>query len=870
MSRLIKSLLLAGGALGLLAIVAGIALLLHFSQDLPDVEQAQDLELHQPLRVYGAGGEIIGEFGAERREALAWEDVPQVLVDAFLAAEDDRYFEHPGVDYQGLLRAAWVLALTGEKSQGGSTITMQLARNLFLSNEKSYRRKIREILLALELEQRFDKTEILRLYLNKIFLGQRAYGVAAAARIYYGKSVDELTLDEAAMIAGLPKAPSAYNPVANPHRAELRRNYVLRRMRELGSITPEQEAAARAVPVKAALAESPVLLDAHYVAEMVRAEMYGRYGDAIYTAGVHVHTSIDAELQRAAADAVRRGVLDYDARHAWRGPEATRELADGQPLTALIESGEAARIDAANELFEDIDRLGGLERAIVLRSGLESTLTLREDGALLTVAAADIPWEQARGLPTGAVVYLRPLGASSSAAEERDDESLDGAAEGAPAGGDSDVAQAAQRWQLAQRPQVQAALVALDPSDGAVVALVGGFDFFASKFNRAVQARRQPGSSFKPFLYSAALHEGLTPATVMNDAPVVFDDPALGGAWKPENYDGRFRGPTRLREALVRSSNLVTIRILQRVGIGDFRDYVTRFGLDKSDLPRDLSIALGSGTFSPLELAGAYAVIANSGYRVRPWHVDRVETAAGELIESPPRLRVCPDCLAAGEADAVADPENGLDTTAMPSPAPRPTLQPGREPFAERGAPQPAGASAAPEPTAPVYEPAPRVVDAANMYIVSDMMRDVIQRGTGRKARSLGRRDIAGKTGTTNEQRDAWFAGFHPDLVVVTWIGFDDLTPMGRGETGGRAALPLWIDFMGAALPALPQRQATPPSGVVTARIDPDTGELSSIGEFELFLEGFVPEAPVRRAWEDPAEVRSEDELSDEVLEDLF
>ncbi len=817
MARFLKSLVLASLAFGLMGVVAVAAVLMHFSRDLPEVEQAQNLELHQPLRVYAQDGQLIGEFGAERREPLDWEHVPQVLIDAFLAAEDDRFYSHPGVDYQGLLRAVWVLIQTGDKAQGGSTITMQLARNLFLSNEKSYVRKIREILLALELERRFEKNEILRLYLNKIYLGQRAYGVAAAARIYYGKRVDELTLDEAAMIAGLPKAPSAYNPVANPRRARLRRDYVLRRMRELGKISVADELAAKDVQVLAKLAPAPVQLSANYVAEMVRAEMYARYGDAIYTAGVEVYTTIDAGLQRAATAAVREGVLSYDARHAWRGAAAVRSLESGAPLAALSEASEQGRIEAAEELLEDIPAVGGLRPVVVISRDDAGLTVLGLDGQLISLATEEIAWQEARGMPAGSVSYVRT--------RKRDGAVL-----------------------LAQIPQVQSALVAVDPNNGALRAVVGGFDFFASKFNRATQALRQPGSSFKPFLYSAGLDAGLTTATVINDAPVVFNDPALGGAWKPENYDGRFRGPTRFRDALVRSSNLVSIRVLQEVGISRFREYVSRFGLDNRNLPRDLSISLGSGTYSPEDLATAYTVIANGGWKVEPWYISKVMTADGGEVEAADPLVVCPRCwedsqrevLAPVATPAPADPD-ALDTALTAEDKP-PRI-------------------------------APPAADHANMYIIADMMRDVIQRGTGRKARSLGRKDIAGKTGTTNEQRDAWFAGFHPDLVAVTWIGFDDLEPLGRGETGGRAALPIWMDFMAEALPALPVRFPVQPAGVVTARIDPETGLLSSQGQFELFLEGHLPEsAPVADGYGRGVESTGTqgDTESSDVLDDLY
>lgn len=816
MARFLKSMLLAGLALGLLGMLAVSGVVIYFARDLPPVEQVQDLELHQPLRVYARGGELIGEFGSERREPLAWEDVPDTLVNAFLAAEDDRFYSHPGVDYQGLLRAVWVLVKTGDKAQGGSTITMQLARNIFLSSEKSYIRKIREILLSLQLEQRFEKNEILRLYLNKIYLGQRAYGVAAAARIYYGKNVEDLTLAEAAMIAGLPKAPSAYNPVANPRRARIRRDYVLRRMRELEMISEAEEEEAKAVQVLAALAPPPVKLAAHYVAEMVRAELYGRYGESVYTAGVEAFTSIDAKLQTAATAAVRKGVLDYDARHSWRGVVAQRSLQSGQNLLQLIEADEGERLEAVEELLDGMPKVVSLETVVVLGQKDGNTVLLDEEGLLHTLTPEQIPWENARSLPAGSVSFLRRLSDGNE--------------------------------QLAQEPKVQAAMVAIDPNNGALRAVVGGFDFFASKFNRATQALRQPGSSFKPLLYSAGLDAGLTAATVINDAPVVFNDPALGGAWKPENYDRRFRGPTRIRDALVRSSNLVSIRILQEIGIQSFRDYVTRFGLDTSNLPRDLSISLGSGTYTLQDMAKAYSVIANGGWEVEPWFLQRVIDADGAVIEEFEPLTVCPDCLDIAQFQSeISEHGEALDSTVVDEAENDSHRLPQRV--------------------------ATRALDAANMFIVADMMRDVIQRGTGRKARSLGREDIAGKTGTTNEQRDAWFAGFHPDLTAIAWIGFDDLTPLGRGETGGRAALPMWIEFMREALPDLPEKYPVMPAGVVTARIDPESGLLSSSGQFELFLDGHLPERAETPAYPSSDGVYTQTPApneSSDVLDDLY
>ena len=604
--RVIKFLLV----LGLLGAVIGsaslAALVWHFSQDLPSTEGLRDLRLQVPLRIYTSEGDLIGEYGAERREPILFQDIPPRLVQAFLAAEDDRFFQHPGVDYQGLLRAAWVLVLTGEKAQGGSTITMQLARNFFLSSEKSYVRKFREILLAIEMEKQLSKEEILAFYLNKIFLGHRAYGIGAAAKVYYGVELDELSLAQMAMIAGLPKAPSLYNPISGPQRALLRRNYVLRRMYELKYISEDEFNQARQEEDIARLRRGVIDVEAHYAAEYVRGRIINQFGIEAYTDGIEVYTTLQSARQRAAVVALRENLRDYDRRHGYRGAEASLgELGDE------LASWPAERLqNVLGPLLEEFPRVGGLLPALVVAVDEKTLNTFAVDTGLLAhdIEAQDWPKDIA-GLQVGDVVRLLP--------------------------------QDGETWTLSQVPEVQGALVAIDPANGAVRAMSGGYDYFASKFNRAMQAQRQPGSAFKPFVYSAALEHGFNPASIINDAPVVFHDAALGGAWRPENYTGRFYGPTPMREGLVRSSNLVSIRLLDAIGVGPAREHIARFGLDPERVPRNLSMALGTGSFTPLEMAQGYATFANGGHRVTPYLIERIVTAEGELLHQARPETVC-------------------------------------------------------------------------------------------------------------------------------------------------------------------------------------------------------------------------------------
>ena len=749
-SRALKALMFALTGVLTLVVLGAVALgaaYLYFGPQLPEPGEIGEPKLNEPLRIFAADGRLIGEFGTERRLPLTYDEIPSVVVKAFLAAEDDRFFKHPGVDYQGILRAAWHLLLTGNKTQGGSTITMQLARNLYLNNDRTYSRKIKEIFLALRIEAKLTKQQILEIYLNKIYLGNRAYGVGAAAEVYYHGDLEELTLAEVAMIAGLPKAPSRYNPLANPERAKTRRDYVLRRMYELGDITQAAYAQSVAEGVSAGdrTADNTKQVrdqryEADYIAEMVRQEIVQRFGEDAYTDGYKVTTTIDSDRQRAANRALRRGLLAYDQRHAWRGAEAQLDdatLGDSEALNAAVADRPSG---------------GGLVVAAVLSVESNKALLYTEKYDRVTLYAKDAPW-LAKGasltslISRGDVVRLAYTGKDN-----------------AP-------------WALAQVPKVQGALVALNPKDGAIEGLAGGFDFNLSKFNRAVQARRQPGSSFKPFLYSAALEKGYTPATIINDAPVVFDDAGLDRSWRPQNYSGRVYGPTRLREGLVHSRNLVSIRLMRRVGIDRSRNFISKFGLPKEQMPRDLSLSLGSASFSPLQMARAYAVFANGGYLVTPYFIKEIRDGRGELIESATPAQACPD----------------YDCRQLPE----------------------------------GVEAAPKVLEPENAYLMDSMMSDVITRGTGRRARALNRSDIAGKTGTTNDQKDAWFTGFTPALVAICWVGFDQLQPLGDREAGSVAALPIWIDFMGAALKGTNEVKLARPADLVTVKIDKKTGLLA-------------------------------------------
>ncbi len=782
--------------IALIAIAAGAALLYglyrYQTPRLPDVDSLRHVRFQVPLRIYTADHKLIAEFGEKKRIPVAFDQIPKTMVEAFLAAEDARFFEHPGVDYQGLLRAAIQYAMTGKRRQGGSTITMQVARNFFLTRKKTFTRKLNEILLALKIEHELSKQEILALYLNKIYLGNRAYGVAAAARTYYGKDLKDLSLAETAMIAGLPKAPSRFNPLINPKRALARRHYVLSRMHELGFLDDRRFAAADKAPLSARLHRTKTDIEAPYVAEQVRARLLERFGEAIYSDGYIVDTTLRAPLQLAARKALRNALDAYDKRHGWRGPENHIDSDDRKVLQQRL----------AGTL-----RIGDLDPAVVIAVKKRSARVLGRDGH-----EREIPWKglkwAARHLsadrlgpaPRSAHDILR-VGDLVRIREEHDKKGRS-------------------YWRLAQIPQVEGAFVSLDPRDGAILALVGGYDYNLSKFNRASQAKRQPGSGFKAYVYSAALENGFTPATIINDAPIVLDDASLETEWRPQNYSGRFFGPTRLRWALTKSRNLVSIRILRRMGIENALRHIAKFGFDPAELPHNLSLALGSGAITPLQMARGYAVFANGGYLVQPYLIARIrKEGEGEIERAQPATAPTTDAVAAN--------------------------------------------------------PAPRVISPENRFLMYSMMQDVIKRGTATKARVLQRRDLAGKTGTTNDQVDAWFNGYNQSIVAIAWVGFDNPRPMGRGEVGGRAALPAWIEFMRTALKTIPDRPPTPPDTLARVAIDPKTGERARHGQKNAILEYFRPgNAPGRASAHGPdnggTEASAEALVTPDDADDIF
>jgi penicillin-binding protein 1A len=767
----------------LVTVLAGIGIYYRISPQLPSVSSLKDAQFQVPLRIYTQDGKLIAEFGDKKSSPIRYADIPPLLVKALISAEDDRFFEHPGVDYQGLVRAGLMLLSTGEKSQGGSTITMQVARNFFLTREKTYLRKVNEILLALKIDRELTKEEILELYLNKIYFGNRAYGVAAAAQVYYGKQLGELTLPEIATIVGLPKAPSRYNPIADEARSTLRRNYVLGRMHSLGYISDQAYEEARAAPETAMLHGLVIEVEAPHMAELVRQELVSRFGEeTAYNTGLVVYTTLLGAHQTAANKALRSALIDYDRRHGFRGP--LQNIADyaSQPIEALARQLREISPSGASSLVP----------ALVTGADEKKLTALLQSGASANVPFEGLTW--AKRFIDENQVGPRPRVPADVA--KPGDVVLLSSSE--PFG-----------WELAQVPAVTGALVALNPNDGAVTALVGGWDYYRSAYNRVTQAQRQPGSAFKPFIYAAGLDKGFTPASIINDAPVVFADPSLEAEWRPENYSGEFFGPTRLREALVNSRNLVSIRLLQSIGIDYALQYVSRFGFTPGRLPRNLSLALGSGAVTPLELARAHSVLANGGFLVNPYYIDRILDSQGAVLFQATPALACATCEETTDTDSAANvPAQQQEVGSLPDAAQQTRW-------------------------------AKRVVSPQTAYLVNSMMMDVVRRGTGRKAMSLGRQDLAGKTGTTNDHRDAWFVGFNADVLAVSWVGYDDPTSLGTRETGGAAALPMWMNFMAAALSGAPEHPLERPAGLVTVKIDPETGLLTSSDNAAAIFETF-------------------------------
>jgi penicillin-binding protein 1A len=742
----------------ILASISGYVLYRHYESRLPDISRLKQVKYQLPLRVYTQDEKLLSQFGDQKRVTVTFNEIPESLINAFLAAEDDRFYQHPGVDYQGLLRAVISYIRTGQKKQGGSTITMQVARNYLLSNEKTFERKFKEILLSLKIDSQFSKQEILELYLNKIYLGHHAYGIGAAAYIYFGKKVADLNLDQMAILAGLPKAPSTDNPVSNPTRAKQRRDYVLRRMLELSHISQQDYQQALQQPVISKIHHEQTKRLAPYVAEMVRKFMVDWYGEDAYSKGYHVYTTLNSERQQMAEDALRLALHAYTERHGYFG------------AIARIDDFNANNPAQWDQAIANYTSIGDTYPAVVVAVKQQSVTVYTRPNQHRTIDWKGLAW--ARPYLSQGELGKKPTQTSqiTSVGEivriRKDAKGV---------------------WKLAQVPKVEGALVAVNPDNGAIIALQGGFDFYKSKFNRVTQTQRQPGSGFKPIVYTTALERGFTAASVINDAPIVHDARDDGDEWRPENFGHKFAGPTRLRVGLRTSRNLVSIRIMRDIGIDTVRNKAISFGLPKQQLPKSLTLALGSGTASPLQMARTFATFANGGYRIDPYFIERIESADGDVIFQ-------------------AEPKIACDLCS---------------------------------------NPAPRIIDTDVHYIMHSMLQDVVRQGTARKANAIGRSDLAGKTGTTNDQRDAWFNGFSPALVASAWIGFDSSIPLGSKETGSLAALPMWIDFMQQALNNIPEKKFQQPENIVQVQIDPETGllapESASNSITEIFRSEFAP-----------------------------
>jgi len=819
--RIVRSLilLLGLGAVGGIGAVAGVIGAYYYVQpSLQSAETIRDIRLEVPLRIFSRDGYLISEIGERRRIPVTYEEIPEYVVQAVIAAEDRRFFEHPGIDYRGFLRAVTRLIGTGNASGGGgSTLTQQLARDYFLTREQTLQRKLTEAFLAWKIEQEFTKEQIMALFLNKMFFGQRAHGVAAAAKVFFNKNLSDINVAEAATLAGVLPAPSRYNPVSSAKNAKVRRGYVLGRMHTLGYIDDAAYDAAMAYPLESRLHGAAIELNAPYVAEMVRSEMLNRYGEETYTAGYQVVTSLDSRMQKAANYALRNGLLEFTRRRGYRGPESHVDL--GEEILLLPHD------EWPPEILEPLDRYapGGLSLALVTAvTEKNEALILFKDGTQTRLPWAGIKWANpfidrksygpapetaADVLTVGDIIYVMPTANNS--------------------------------WALAQVPDAQAAVVSVDPYDGAISALTGGFDYTTSKFNRARQAYRQPGSAFKPFIYSAALEHGNTAATVVLDAPVVISSSELEAVWRPINYSGRFYGPTRMREALVRSMNLVSVRLLLfKTGIGNAVRHIKKFGFSDATLIHNGSLALGGGQASPLDMAQGYAMLANGGHAVKPYVIDAIFGPDGKPLYRADPAVVCDECVPDETAPAIdSDAANNDD------PVDQEILL---DQMADVVSTYRPDATVAPE----LYENvnlAPQAITPQNAFIVQDMMRDVVRRGTGVRARrELGRTDLSGKTGTSNDRRDAWFGGFNADLAAVVWVGYDDDSPLGPHEEGSRTALPIWIEFMRIALKGVPEHQMPMPEGIVSVRIDKKTGCPAHVGQtntmFEIFREGHVPD----------------------------
>lgn len=834
-----KALLLFAGWSLLASIFGSIAVLsgtyLYLNPSLPDVETLKEIELQVPLRVFSADGKLIGEFGEKRRDPITFEEVPQTLIDAILSAEDDGFYSHQGVDIKGLLRAVSQLVLSGSIQSGGSTITMQVARNFFLTRNQTFSRKFNEILLAIKIEQELTKEEILTLYLNKIYLGNRAYGVKAASQVYYGKPVNELSIAQIAMISGLPKAPSTFNPIINPSRALVRRNWIIGRMLSLGKIDQTEHDAAITEPVSASYHGQKLDLYAPYVAEMARDTALSLFGESAYTRGYNIYTTVDSRLQAAGQQAIVNGLLAYTQRHGYRGPERRLDLniltalpannnengdENSTPNTATVVApskqppsgvGNVNLLPWITEL-KQIPNYGDLHAAAVISIEKKAFTAILATGEAITIG-----WKN--GLSTTRA-YVNENFSSPPSNTASKIVKL------------GDVVRVIKKedgqWTFSQVPKVQGALTALDPNNGAIKTIVGGFDFNHSSFNRAYQAKRLPGSNFKPFVYSIALENQLTAASIFNDAPIVVEE------WRPENSGGKFYGPTRLRKALYLSRNLVSIRLLRTIGIETAVNGLGRFGIEKDTLARDLSIALGTHVMTPLEVATGYTVFANNGHKVNPFIIDHITDSQNTVIFQENPLTVTPQTNTTAISTDFTEIQSIIDANNQ------------QEFHHGLPTPNPDDIGVKVNKNTPA---APRVMDERVAYIMNSILRDVVERGTAKKAKQLQRKDIGGKTGTTNGPTDAWFSGYNQHLVATAWVGFDNNSKIGKREYGGTAALPIWIEFMRAALDNTSDELPPQPNGIVTARIDPETGEITTpdnpSGIDEMFLEENVPEVAI-------------------------
>ena len=841
-------------------------LIIQINSQLPDAQSIRDIELKVPLRVYSADKQLISEFGDERRKPLEFDDFPQTLIDAVLASEDDGFFEHSGIDFRGLIRAALSNFRSGQTQQGASTITMQVARNFFLSPEKTYIRKVKEVLLALKLEQLLSKREILSLYLNKIFLGHRSYGFGAAAEVYYAKELNDLSVAETAMLAGLPKAPSRYNPLRNVERALVRRNYVLKRMSELGKITDSIYDLSSAAPATAEKHARTTGLVAPHIAEMVRSHLTEAFGEGAYWQGLNVYTTIQSKQQVAADAALRRGLKAYDRRHGFRGPIAKLKLSE------LAVDEELGGIDYDLALSEFPNSQEQRPAIIVEVSEQQALAKTRSNGdVLLELSTArwakrhrtanlvgELPKSMSKIVSVGDVVYIEPIYDSASTEKKASSEDALAASD--------EAEEEPKQWQLSQIPNVGGALISMEPDTGRIISLVGGYDFFLNKYNRAVQSIRQPGSNIKPFIYSASLDKGFTSATLISGGPIVTRDPVHGTLWRPENYSGKFFGPTRMREALSKSMNLVSIRLLRSIGIPYAREYVSRFGIDMTRFSSSLTMALGAGGATPMQVVNAYSTIANGGYQIEPQFIDYILDRNGQVVYRAEKPEFCDECytqylpkieeleeitaegIRIGEQTGIPSPldEQGLpenDNQTADLSADKDTLNDEdiKNALAEddldveeiqlskaeilAAALANSGKMTAAEPQ---YYSAPRVMNSANNFITVSMLKDVVRYGTARKALKLDRQDLAGKTGTTNDYIDAWFSGFNSKVATTVWVGFDNPATLGRGEAGSRTALPIWIDYMRTGLDGVPQDPEQTPPYIEKTWVNQATGKRTS------------------------------------------